>query len=101
MASEQMTASDSLYCQVVSESEDVAGPDPVSGFLAQPAPHYDEDVARESSDRALAGSKVSVWRRLNHFLFEKSPSPYSSIAPRRTDGTRTKIFFFNGNGRGR
>jgi len=34
-------------------------------------------------------------------MFEKEPSPYSSIAPRSSDGTRTKIFFFNGNGRGR
>jgi hypothetical protein len=34
-------------------------------------------------------------------MFEKDPSEYSSIAPRSPDGTRSKIFFFNGNGRGR
>jgi hypothetical protein len=44
---------------------------------------------------------MSFKQRLRHFLFEKSPSPYSSISPRKADGTRTKIFFFNGNGRGR
>jgi hypothetical protein len=38
---------------------------------------------------------------VNHFLFEKKPSDYSSIAPRAADGTRTKLFVFNGNGRGR
>jgi hypothetical protein len=34
-------------------------------------------------------------------MFEKEPSQYSSISPRTPDGKRPKIFFFNGNGRGR
>ncbi len=43
----------------------------------------------------------TFWQRLNHFLFEKEPGQYSSIAPRDAQGRRTKPFFFNGNGRGR
>jgi hypothetical protein len=92
---------DSLYCHGVGESEYGAEPDPISGFLAQPARQYDEDVANQGDDGAIPGPKMSFWQHLNHFLFEKNPSHYSSIAPRKADGTRTKIFFFNGNGRGR
>ncbi len=78
----------------------------IQTFLAQPAYHADEDASPEplaplNSD-AAAGS---VWRRarthLNRFMFEKKSSPYSSIAPRTANDQRTKIFFFNGNGRGR
>ena len=51
---------------------------------------------------AVAGN---FWGRLQnhfiHFVFEKKPSQYSSISPRPADGKRTKIFFYNGNGRGR
>ncbi len=69
-------------------------------FLAQPPEHgFNDDepaVAPQS-----AQPRGSWWARLNRFLFEKEPSPYSSISPRKPDGTRTKIFFFNGNGRGR
>jgi hypothetical protein len=75
--------------------------DPIHDFLAQPAHHYDDDIASPSDDSAVTRPKRSFMQRLHHFLFEKDPSPYSSIAPRRADGTRTKIFFFNGNGRGR
>jgi len=67
-------------------------------FLAQPSEQgfRDADVKPEAL-RARGG----WWSRIHHFLFEKKPSLYSSIAPRRADGTRSKIFFFNGNGRGR
>lgn len=69
-------------------------------FLAQPAEHgFNDDVSpvHESTPILRIG-----WRaRLRRFLFEKEASHYSSIAPRRADGTRTKIFFFNGNGMGR
>jgi hypothetical protein len=99
--SDQIIESDSMYCHAVDKSEDGTEPDPVSDFLAQPARQYEEDVANQSNDGATIGPKMSVMQRLHHFLFEKSPSPYSSIAPRKADGTRTKIFFFNGNGRGR
>jgi len=69
-------------------------------FLSQPAEHgfNDDDPAAE----APAPMAKVRWRvRLRHFLFEKEPSQYSSISPRLPDGTRTKPFFFNGNGRGR
>ncbi len=38
---------------------------------------------------------------LVHLLDDRKPSGYSSISPRQPDGSRPKIFFFNGNGRGR
>jgi hypothetical protein len=85
----------------VDKSEDSAGQDPVGEFLAQPARHYDEDADSQLDAGNDTAPKFSFKQRLHHFLFEKSPSQYSSIAPRKADGTRTKIFFFNGNGRGR
>ncbi|HEY1824604.1 MAG TPA: hypothetical protein VGG21_01410 [Acidimicrobiales bacterium] len=66
-------------------------------FLAQPAEHGYEDAPEPD----VPIPPLSFRRRLHRFLYEKQPSEYSSIAPRRADGTRTKIFFFNGNGRGR
>jgi hypothetical protein len=79
---------------------------PVDFFLAQPAYHADEDsveqVVSPTPDVDVAGTLWSrLRRRLTHFLFEKEPSAYSSIAPRTPDGKRPKIFFFNGSGRGR
>ena len=67
-------------------------------FLAQPPEQgfRDDEVILEATRASR-----SWWSRINHFLFEKEPSQYSSIAPRRADGTRSKIFFFNGNGKGR
>jgi hypothetical protein len=85
----------------VDKSEDGTDQDPVDEFLAQPARHYDEDVESQRDEVRDNGPRLSFKQRLHHFLFEKSPSPYSSIAPRKADGTRTKTFFFNGNGRGR
>jgi hypothetical protein len=79
---------------------------PVEAFLAQPAYHASEDSAREllapTQNYVVVGS---FWQRFRHritrFMFEKEPGQYSSISPRTSDGKRTKIFFFNGNGRGR
>lgn len=88
-----------LYCQNV--EEDGTEQDPVGAFLAQPAHRYEEDLARNADKDATVRGKVSFLQRLRHFMFEEGPSPYSSIAPRMSDGTRTKIFFFNGIGRGR
>ncbi|MDE3083245.1 MAG: hypothetical protein KGJ39_07485 [Acidobacteriota bacterium] len=72
--------------------------DPIERFLEQPAEHGvdDDDVTAPRPARARG-----FWKSVNHFLFEKEPSDYSSIAPRGADGRRTKLFFFNGNGRGR
>ena len=71
--------------------------DPIERFLEQPSEHgHGDDVP--PPQLAPPGG---LWKRVNRFLFEKEPSAYSSIAPRRADGTRTKLFFFNGNGRGR
>jgi len=78
----------------------------VDRFLSQPASHADEDTVDNAGsstpDVQAVGTMRSRTRRwLTHFMFEKEPSQYSSIAPRTPDGRRTKIFFFNGSGRGR
>jgi len=78
--------------------------DAVGNFLSQPAAHYEEDEDQPvvAGDRPAPDLSVKgLRRRFVRFMFEKKPSPYSSIAPRRADGTRTKIFPFNGSGRGR
>jgi hypothetical protein len=79
---------------------------PVDSFLAQPAYAAEEDSVQAVTEPvSKSRGDVRVWRRFGHwfthFMFEKDPSEYSSIAPRSPDGTRSKIFFFNGNGRGR
>jgi hypothetical protein len=79
---------------------------PIDKFLEQPAYHADEDALDTASPTASKVHYPGNWlqrvvRRLSHFMFEKEPSQYSSIAPRTADGKRTKLFFFNGNGRGR
>lgn len=67
-------------------------------FLSQPAEHGvgDEEPAIDTS---AAVSRVSWRARLRHFLFEKAPSQYSTIMSKQADGTFTRIFPFNGNGR--
>jgi hypothetical protein len=79
---------------------------PVDSFLAQPAYSAEEDSEQAAPEPVpTSNGDVRVWTRFgnwfNHFMFEKEPSQYSSIAPRSPDGTRSKIFFFNGSGRGR
>ena len=72
--------------------------DPVERFVHQAPVPADSDAGASVPRHAPTRSRRG-W--LTRFLFEKRPSPYSSIAPRRADGTRTKLFFFNGSGRGR
>lgn len=72
---------------------------PVERFLAQPPEHGVGDRDEESAP--VVRVHRTLWQSVMHFLFEKEPSRYSSIAPRKADGTRTKLFFFNGNGRSR
>ena len=94
----------SQYSSGVGETEDGADRDPISEFLASPAHHYDEDDESrtgQDDDHASSAAQMSFRQRFHRFMFEKKPSQYSSISPRRADGSRTKIFFFNGNGRGR
>lgn len=79
---------------------------PLDFFLSQPAYHAEEDtvddVVSPASNVQAVGTVWSRMRRwLTHFMFEKEPSQYSSIAPRTAGGKRTTIFFFNGSGRGR
>jgi len=38
---------------------------------------------------------------LQGLLGDRQGDTYTSLAPRRPDGTRTKLFFFNGNGQSR
>ena len=90
------------------ESGDSAVEGPVSAFLSQPPPAYAEDqptdeltVAGVAGRHSSPGARRSWWRRFNEFMFEKTPGEFNSITPRKADGTRTRIFFFNGNGKGR
>lgn len=73
----------------------------IDRFLAQPPEHGVGDAPEEVRAPVPADAHRSFWQSIVHFLFEKKPSQYSSILPRKADGTRTKLFFFNGNGRGR
>ena len=80
------------------------GNDAVERFLAMPPEHgVGDEVEAEDEDEDTHPStdNRTFWQKLNHFLFEKQPSEYSSIVPRGPDGKRSKLFFFNGNGRGR
>ncbi len=90
--------------------DDAVGParpkTPIESFLAQPDLRAEEDspeLVVASQDTAQFSG--NTWQRFRHrvtlFMFEKQPGRYSSIAPRTPDGKRTKIFPFNGNGRGR
>ena len=73
---------------------------PLDRFLAQPAWHSTDSEPVAMPDPAHRPHR-NLGQALIHFLFEKKPSGYSSIAPRRADGTRVGAFFFNGGGRGR
>ena len=82
----------------------------IAKFLAQPAYHADEDSLSTGSEgvppmddvaRQTTGSFKGFATTLRRFLFEKSTSHYSSISPRLPNGTRTKLFPFNGSGKGR
>jgi hypothetical protein len=81
------------------------GESPIEAFLEQPAYHAEEDMVEVGPEPTRVKPVGSPWRRFrrrfSHLMFEKEPSQYSSISPRTPDGKRTKIFFFNGNGRGR
>lgn len=79
-----------------------AGDDTVGRFLAMPPEHgVSDEVEAEDEVTYPPTDNRTFWQKLNHFLFEKKPSEYSSIAPRGPDGKRYGPFFFNGNGRGR
>jgi hypothetical protein len=71
-------------------------------FLHQPVPRGDDDDSPLPTGEVVFNSAhVGFWRAINNFMFNKRPSGYSSLAPRGAEGRRSKIFFFNGNGRGR
>ncbi len=83
------------------DSADDVQQDSIKNFISMPAHHYDDDVENTTEEVGSPPLKMGLKRRFHRFMFEKEPSGYSSISPRKPDGTRTKIFFFNGNGRGR
>lgn len=69
-------------------------------FLAQPPEHgFDDELVKLRT--TYHTSRRTLRQFIVHFLFEKEAGASSSISPRRADGSRTKPFFFNGNGRGR
>jgi len=78
---------------------------PVEVFLSQPSYNAEEDIPSVKPAEYRVSTPGGAWRRawsgFERFMFDKRRSEYSSIAPRKADGTRSKIFFFNGNGRGR
>ena len=72
--------------------------DPINKFILQPPEHgVGDEVEAPAVAQPVPHRRFGQW--LNHLLFEKKPSEYSSISPRKPDGTRTRLFFFNGNGR--
>ena len=82
----------------------------IAKILAQPAYHADEDplsavhAEGPSNDEVTLQTEGALKRAgtlLRRFLFEKRASQYSSISPRTLNGRRTKIFPFNGSGKGR
>jgi hypothetical protein len=81
------------------EAEEVVS---IEKFLAQPAYHADEDSpSNDETIRQTVRPRKGFRKSLIRFLFEKPVGQYSSISPRSPDGRRTKIFPFNGNGKGR
>jgi len=66
----------------------------------------DRDVSNRAPELAEPDvAPVKWWTRVGWFIdrlvADREPGKGSSIAPRRPDGTRTAIFWFNGNGKGR
>lgn len=72
----------------------------VEVFLHQALLVADDDREPAASDTPAPQVPVGWRRAFSNFMFNKKPSDYSWMAPRDADGRRTKIFFFNGNGRG-
>lgn len=81
------------------------GPEsPVARCLAQPEFHTDAVSIGESvHEKSVSGVGEDRWRRIlhrfTHFMYEKEPSRYSSIAPRDANRGRTRIVFLNDNAR--
>jgi hypothetical protein len=81
-------------------ARDASAKEAIDVFVHQPALHADEDTPR--TEGSPAPRVRTGWRKgVINFLFNKKPSAYSSLAPRDSQGGRSKPFFFNGNGRGR
>jgi hypothetical protein len=92
-----------VYAEAVEQEMNRSDQDPVGKFLSLPALRYDEDDEVVSQDGQVPPPHVKkkFRQRFRQFMFEKKPSGYSAISPRKPDGTRSTILFFNGNGRGR
>lgn len=74
--------------------------------LAVPEPAIETLSPRsQAAPSEVPPKKLGFFRRLGyasaHLSDDRQTSGYSSVAPRRPDGSHSKIFFFNGNGRGR
>lgn len=80
------------------------GQDALSIFLSQPAPEpeRERETSHDETARAIARAPaLPLRRRWAAYLFEKKLSSSSSLVPRTSTGERTRVFPFNGNGRGR
>jgi len=80
------------------------GREALSAFLSQAAQPRDADIesrAASSMGASDVAPSLTLRRRMAAFLFEKKASSASSLVPRTMTGARTRVFPFNGNGRGR
>jgi len=84
--------------QTTDEGDDA----PVAVSLSLPSYSAEENIlsveVTEHHGPGPGGVSRRSWLGFQRCMFDKKRSDYSSIAPRRADGTRSKTFFFNGNG---
>ncbi|HVB19290.1 MAG TPA: hypothetical protein VNE22_03305 [Acidimicrobiales bacterium] len=83
---------------------DSLGREALDAFLSQAASAPDAENESRAASSTGAGDtapSMKLRRRMAAFLFEKKPSSTSSLVPRTVTGARTRVFPFNGNGRGR
>lgn len=82
-------------------------PRPCSDYAACMEHYVRKEPIPDHSTVAPARTGARLWspvRRLRlslrGLMRDRKPSPYSSLSPRRMDGTHTKIFPFNSSGGG-
>jgi hypothetical protein len=89
------------YGVIVSESEEPSAEQQPVERRRFDVRHYvrPADAPTASSSDPKRSLIRRLGHRLAHLLDDRKPSDYSSISPRLPDGSHTKIFPFNGNGK--